>query len=136
MNIYKYLIDSLDLTNDESKTWNDCVNDLMDKMCKLEDLEESLSTKQKETLSKIDDYLYVRLENKPELFINCSDFFHWACADCELIEDWELLCDLVDKIGGEGALLYCCMKRQMSPQEPFFKHLKEENHELFRQWMK
>jgi hypothetical protein len=136
MNIYKFLIDSLNLTNDKSKSWNDCVNDLMDKMYKLEVLEETLSARQKEVLLKIDDYLYVRFANKPELFINCSDFFHWACADWELIEDWELLCYLVDKIGGEGALLYCCVKRQMSPQKPFFKRLKEENRALFKQWMK
>ena len=64
------------------------------------------------------------------IHINCNDLFYWACADAEKLTDADLpllrQCkeDLTaaEEFGEVYLLeLFCCRKRQMRPQFPFFR---------------
>jgi hypothetical protein len=76
-----------------------------------------------------------------KLFINCNDFFHWACADAEEITDdnVDLLEDTfkeVQELKGkwdahDAPLLFCARSRKMRPQGAFYKHLDTDLHHLF-----
>ena len=73
---------------------------------------------------------------KLRILIGCSDLFYWATADGEvwLPEDvplmWQCLDDLkaADKTYGTCYLLelFCCRKRQMRPQHPYFRNYDRE----------
>lgn len=69
------------------------------------------------------------------LTLNCNDMFYWACADCETFEPGDealldaVVADLREHGGREDDLsatcywmpLFCCRKRGMRPQHPFFR---------------
>ena len=94
--------------------------------------------------SDIDDGLgwYENEKGKIEFYINCNDFFCWACSDCEEIvsnEDVDLLekCieDCYNIIGRNwtGPLLYCSRKRKMRPQGPYYSYIDEKLWPLFNE---
>jgi hypothetical protein len=88
----------------------------------------SLEDNQRTLLEKVEDYRYLTLEDdKVTCFINCNDFFWWACGDCEELDDWNLLEQSLIDAGDDGCLLYCARKRKMRPQGAFYKYLKLEN---------
>ncbi len=64
------------------------------------------------------------------LLLNCNDLFYWACADCEPIEEGDdeilrgVFRDLNEADWWDGChvrALFCCRKRKMRPQYPFFR---------------
>ena len=68
------------------------------------------------------------------LYVNCNDLFFWAYADCEEIPPvggkndgpfWQLY-DLVREHGPRGALLWCCLQRNMQPQRPIRERWKAD----------
>lgn len=73
-----------------------------------------------------------------ELFVNCSDFFYWATADCEEVTADDLpalrqaLTDL-DAADGTEYLgeLFAARKRHLRPQGPAYKHMNPATVALF-----
>lgn len=71
--------------------------------------------------------------------ILCNDLFYWATADCEPIKsqgDIDLLVSSMKDVGDDeinGPYLYCCRKRGMRPQTPFYRYIHQCNHELFNE---
>ena len=60
------------------------------------------------------------------IYVNCNDLWIWACADAEPLP--------MDQIGifykawkadGEGVKQWCCVQRDMQPQEPIRKNMRE-----------
>ena len=72
-----------------------------------------------------------------EFYINCNDFFFWACADAEKIETEEdinlLERSLIDAGAINGPHLYCARRRKMRPQGAYYKFLSEKNWQLFNE---
>lgn len=70
----------------------------------------------------------------PALFVQCSDVFAWGCADCEPAplagfgQDEEVV-KLYETIratpGNWGGAAWCIDKRQMRPQKPVEKAMRE-----------
>lgn len=52
--------------------------------------------------------------------VNCNDLFYWGCADSEDITIEEL-----PALAREGSTLWCCKKRNLRPQVPIVKRMKE-----------
>jgi len=64
------------------------------------------------------------------IMINCNDLFYWACADAEFFceGDVELMRRTAEELRRAGEFgevylfeLFCCRKRGMRPQYPFFR---------------
>jgi len=56
-----------------------------------------------------------------EFTVDCSDVFHWACADAEPVETLKDVIDLsvaYDETPLFGAALYAARRRRMRPQDP------------------
>lgn len=67
-----------------------------------------------------------------KLLVPCNDLFFWACADAEDFDVAEL--EAFRKTLSEcdhGELLWCCHKREMRPQNPYYKYFTPEEVELF-----
>lgn len=60
------------------------------------------------------------------LLINCNDY----PSNIEQLERAYTDCILVNE-GPRAHLLFCCRKRKMRPQKPYYKHLAEALHPLF-----
>jgi hypothetical protein len=87
-----------------------------------------------------DEILWNIQDGKVRFQVNCSDFFHWACADCEDVteENIELLENCYKELEGltehyksYAKDLFCCRVRQMRPQQPVLTTLPEEIKPLF-----
>lgn len=83
------------------------------------------------------------------LFINCNDFFHWACSDMEEITSEsisvleEAVKEMKEKIIEIGeqerdyiflewvGLYFCCKNRKMRPQGACYTTVPPELHSLF-----
>lgn len=73
------------------------------------------------------------------LYVGCNDVFYWGCADGEDLPligygeqtvnnpFWDLY-ERVRKIGSDGAIQWCCLRRQMRPQKPMINYLKSAGH--------
>ncbi len=81
-------------------------------------------------------------DDKVHVFVNCNDFFHWACSDLEEItlDNIDLLESTIQEceeiLGGkyrasDAFLLWCCRVREMRPQGAYYAHLDEELWDLF-----
>lgn len=68
------------------------------------------------------------------MVVDCNDLFYWACADDEAfdaandLEDFNLAYKDSPKNGG---ILWCCRKRGMRPQNPYYKYFNQEEAKLF-----
>lgn len=62
------------------------------------------------------------------IVVNCNDVFYWACADAESLPQSEIrhLYELWLKNKKFGADKWCCLRRNMQPQVPLVKMMKEE----------
>lgn len=69
------------------------------------------------------------------VFVICNDLFYWASADAESITSEELpeLYEMFIKDKKWGTSKWCCKKRNMKPQVPIIKRMKEEN--VWEEWM-
>jgi hypothetical protein len=68
--------------------------------------------------------------------IMCNDFFYWACADCEDINEstMPILEKAISDCSGDiqwGALLYCARQRKERPQGAFYSIIPKELWSLF-----
>lgn len=72
-----------------------------------------------------DEILWKVEQGNVGFFVNCSDLFFWALADCEEVrpEDLELFRQAYEDVGNiekdayaEAQALYCARKRGMRPQ--------------------
>ena len=64
------------------------------------------------------------------LIVNCSDIFVWACSDGEQIKTIEELKEIYKwcvQYPDYGSIIWCCIKRNMQPQSPVAKRMKEQN---------
>ena len=59
-------------------------------------------------------------------FMNCSDVFAWACADCEPFDLSELEKFYRMSLGKWGTLKWVCIKRNQQPQPPIIKDMKAQ----------
>ena len=77
--------------------------------------------------------LTVDKEKNVSMYILCNDLFFWACADSEEFElsDLDDLNQAYKDSPEDGDLLWCCRKRGMRPQKPYYKYFKEPEHKLF-----
>ena len=101
-----------------TKVGPDYIHQLMLVLAKIEDSGESIWPR-------------VTLDGSLKICINCNDLFYWACADSEEFtpDDVDLLNECVadllaaDKEYGDCYVfeLFCCRKRKMRPQYPFFR---------------
>ena len=115
--------------------WNACSIKISRNTSKISEWLKTLSERIIELIEN--DTLRVSIESdkNPSLWILCNDLFFWACADGE---DFELsdLPDLEKALldsPTHGDLLWCCRKRKMRPQKPYYKYIKKEEHKLFNQ---
>jgi hypothetical protein len=112
--------------------WNACLSKIIDNTIAFEKWFYALEDNQRTLLEKVEDYRYLALKDgEVKCFINCNDFFWWACGDFEDLDDWNLLEQSLNDAGDDGCLLYCARKRKMRPQGAFYKYLKAENHHWF-----
>lgn len=111
--------------------WNACFYEVTDNVYDAVEFIKNLP-------DQIQDYIFnkhigIRVNDEPQLYVNCNDLFYWACADQE---DFELS-DLDDfnkclKDSREnGDILWVCRKRKMRPQKPYYKYFNEEEKVLF-----
>lgn len=72
-------------------------------------------------------------DDECKLWVNCSDLFYWATADSEefAIDDLPSLNRALEESPKHGTLLWCCRKRGMRPQRPYYKYFSEEEKPLF-----
>ena len=89
--------------------WNACSSKILNKVIAFEKWFSSLEDDKKNLLEKAEDYRYVKLcdDGQVKCFINCNDFFWWACSDCEELDDWNLLEQSLNDAEDDGCLLYC-----------------------------
>lgn len=76
--------------------------------------------------AKYDHYLILFWTEELEFFVNCSD-----CEAIKTQDDINLLKYYIKEYKEDGPALYCCKKRQMRPQKPYYKYIKPKNHALF-----
>jgi len=86
----------------------------------------------------LNDHIFVRIQKTEEgekvrLAVNCNDLFYWACADAEEIAVEEIgdLMNCLKLSPGYGVMLWCCRKRKMRPQSPWYKRFSEDEKKLF-----
>ena len=82
----------------------------------------------------ISDTVNVRVrEGKVGVEVNCNDLFYWGAGDAEDIEISELseLRKAMRESEEHGASLWCCRKRGMRPQRPYYKMFTEAERALF-----
>lgn len=90
----------------------------------------------------MDDLWWQVDDGEVRFFVNCNDFFYWACSDLEPIETYvdvvalrQAMTDAKATKDGEGnikgswwwPLLYCARRRGMRPQTPYFRGHMQEN---------
>ena len=112
--------------------WNACTMDITKRSTLIAGYLKDLPDEVIDCLMEDKIGIYVR-DEEIKLYVNCNDLFYWACADSE---DFELA-DLDDfkqaykDSPGNGNLLWCCRKRKMRPQKPFYRYFDESDAELF-----
>jgi hypothetical protein len=87
----------------------------------------------------VGDYLLLdklRIREKDgtfSLWVLCNDLFAWACADGEDFDlsDMPEFRRAMDQSPEHGELLWCCRKRGMRPQGPYYKRFSEAEKALF-----
>lgn len=86
----------------------------------------------------LDDNIFVRIGKTDEgekviLGVNCNDVFYWACADAEDITVEELgdLTACLKLSPKYGIMLWCCRKRKMRPQSPWYERFSDNEKKLF-----
>jgi len=113
--------------------WNACIMKIVDKAGNISGWLDNLP---KEVLLLVaDEKIRVSVNSKERLktWVLCNDLFYWACADGE---DFELS-DLSDfqkalkESPDHGDLLWCCRKRKMRPQTPYYQYFNDEEKTLF-----
>ena len=62
------------------------------------------------------------------LYVLCNDLFYWACADAEPIRYHEIgqLYKAWEANKNWGTDKWCCMKRNLQPQEPIVEAMKKD----------
>jgi hypothetical protein len=83
------------------------------------------------------EQLSITFDNKEctsyTMYVNCNDLFYWACADAEEIttEEFDSLEECLAINERYGSLLWCCRKRGMRPQTPYYRCFPEDMKPLF-----
>ena len=107
-------------------TFRNTVTDTDDEFCEAEQITAELL---KRELCFV-NYLkhQVSLEYHLTVILLCNDLFYWGMADCEaisseedLISIWKHHCDDPEY----GTLKWCCKRRNMKPQKPYIKLMKD-----------
>ena len=112
--------------------WNACAMDTTKKACKIGDFLEEAPREVVDLILTEDIRLSVR-DEEVKMWVLCNDLFFWACADGE---DFDLS-DLDDfnqafkDSPDNGQILWCCRKRGMRPQKPYYKYFSKEEALLF-----
>lgn len=86
--------------------------------------------------AKYDAVTYLFWNENVEFFVFCSDAFYWGTADLEPIiseNDIDLLEKSFEEGGDDGALLYCCRKRECRPQNAMYEYIDKDKWPLFDQ---
>ena len=112
--------------------WNECSMKITENDAKIEDWLDNAPSRIAELIENETLHVSVR-DDGPKPWVLCNDLFWWACADGE---DFELsdLPDLEQALQNapkHGDILWCCRKRGMRPQKPYYKYFTEEEAELF-----
>lgn len=80
------------------------------------------------------EYISVSIDDKEvKFFVNCNDVFYWGCSDAEDIEPEEIpdLLECYKQTNDYGDMLWCCRKRKMRPQKPWFGNFCNVEKQLF-----
>ena len=60
------------------------------------------------------------------IVVNCNDLFYWGCADAESVQRVEIeSLYLAWRKGGLNVDKWCCLHRNLRPQVPIVKKMKE-----------
>lgn len=116
--------------------WNAYGTNLLDKWSRASEWVEALPD---EVRTDIEDLLVdekLRLSIRKDgvhLWVLCNDLFFWAHADGEDfdISDLPDFKKALEESPKNGDLLWCCRKRGMRPQNPYYKYFSDEEKALF-----
>ena len=112
--------------------WNKCLLSISLKAARIEDELGKLPERIIDLIRQ--DTLRVSIrDDKLKLWVLCNDLFWWGAADGE---DFELsnLPDLekaLEDAPEHGDILWCCRKRGMRPQKPYYKYFTATEAALF-----
>ena len=116
--------------------WNAYGKELLEKCCVVQKWMTELPPENKHD---IEDFLLngnLRInvrEGKVHLWVLCNDLFFWGCADGEAFDLGDLpdLKKSLQDSPANGDELWCCRKRGMRPQKPYYKGFTDEETILF-----
>jgi len=118
---------------DYMEGWNAYGSELLDKAGLLDAYLQSLPEPVVQMV--VDEHLMVMVvrDKQPKLYVNCSDLFYWATADCEEIslEEIPALEQALQEMPNRGSDLWVARKRGMRPQAPYYRKLTEAESALF-----
>ena len=123
--IYPQRVNGKDRT-EKQDGWNDCAMSVAKDTNKISHYIETLPEQIIDHIIK--EKIRIHASDEVSMYVLCNDLFFWACAD---MEDFELS-DLDDfnqslkESPENGDLLWCCRKRKMRPQQPYYKYFSEE----------
>ena len=118
--------------------WNAAVTTYYESVIVFSRWFEALETSGLESVLKLvqHDALFIRQdEGEVSLFINTSDIFAWACADCEEVELDELD-SVVSEITNDpkwGVVKWVCRRENLQPQSAIKREMKGEG--AWCEWM-
>jgi len=112
--------------------WNACAIAISEKAT-------LISSFLKELPEKVTDYIISEKigisvnDESVEMFVNCNDLFYWGWADLEefKLSDLESFNNALNESPKNGDLLWCCRKRKMRPQKPYYKSFTDQEKLLF-----
>jgi hypothetical protein len=138
MGIYPQLVTKDGITTKRTEWqdgWNAYSKEMHKKIDLLDKYLKALTDETRSTIERLleNECLTIQLEDDGAvLIVNCNDLFYWACADGERLELSGLpgfITTLAECSYGE--LLWCCRKRKMRPQKPYYKYFTPEEVVLF-----
>lgn len=115
--------------------WNACAIHISEEVEKIDDFIKNLPDEIIDYI--INDKVCVALgtmyKSEPHLLINCNDLFYWGCADAQeiTIDDISDFNKAIKETERHGEILWCCRKRNMRPQKPYYKYFNEKETKLF-----
>jgi hypothetical protein len=122
---------------DYMEGWNAHGTELIEKWVNISTWLNALPPEHKHDIEEflLNEKLSISVEDagKIRLLVNCSDLFFWASCDAEefVFEDLADFKRAFEESPEHGDILWCCRKRGMRPQRPYYKHFGKEEALLF-----
>lgn len=118
--------------SEEKDGWNRCVIDIGKRASVIEGWLDGLASRIIELIT--DDTLHISIqEDGPQLYVLCNDLFYWGCSDGEDFDVSDLpdLEKALKDTPKNGDILWCCRKRKMRPQKPYYEYFSKAEAKIF-----